>query len=156
MKKTLCLKAIEHNWGLMGPGDWNTVTWLIYHDGSYDIISAFNPSKKDAEAIIEAFERNEFPKLMEKKASGVMEQDAFSKLGNAIKCEPWRDPTLDVYACDGVAWELEAYSKDGTAEKTSGKLGYIYGHRVLETIVSLLPKDGNLYNSAAYVSVKKQ
>jgi len=140
----------------MGPGDWNTVTWLIYHDGSYDIISAFNPSKKDAEAIIEAFERNEFPKLMEKKSSGVMEQDAFSKLCNAIKCEPWRDPTLDVYACDGVAWELEAYSKDASVEKTSGKLGYIYGHRVLETIVSLLPKDGNLYTSAAYVSVKKR
>lgn len=33
---------------------------------------------------------------------------------------------------------------------------YIYGHRVLETIVSLLPDDGNLYDSSAFISVSKK
>ena len=151
MKKTLLLKAIEHNWGLKGPGDWNTVTWLIYHDASYDIISAFNPTIEDAE-IEESF----LPKLVEKKVTGAMESDYFSKLCEAIKIDPWRDPTLDVNACDGVAWELEAYREDGSIEKTSGKLGYIYGDRVLETIVSLLPKDENLYDSSAFISINRE
>ena len=150
MKKALLLKAIEHNWGLTGPGDWNTVTWLIYHDASYDIISAFNPTLEDAE-IEESF----LPKLVEKKVAGAMESDDFSKLCEAIKIDPWRDPTLDLYACDGVAWKLEAYRDDGSIEKTSGKLGYIYGDRVLETIVSLLPKDEKLYDSSAFISVKR-
>lgn len=150
MKKTLFLKAVEHNWGLAGPGDWNTVTWLIYHDASYDIISAFNPSLEDAE-IEESF----LPKLVEKKVAGTMESDDFSKLCEAIKIDPWRDPTLDVHACDGVAWELEAYDKDGSIDKTSGTLGYIYGNRVLETIVSLLPHDGNHYDSSAFISINR-
>ena len=150
MKKTLFLKAVEHNWGLAGPGDWNTVTWLIYHDASYDIISAFNPSLEDAE-IDESF----LPKLVEKKVAGAMESDDFSKLCEAIKIDPWRDPSLDVHACDGVAWKLEAYREDGSIEKTSGKLGYIYGDRVLKTIVSMLPKDENLYDSSAFISIKR-
>ena len=150
MKKALLLKAIEHNWGLTGPGDWNTVTWLIYHDASYDIISAFNPTIEDAE-IEESF----LPKLVEKKVTGAMEPDDFSKLCEAIKSDPWRDPTIDVHACDGVAWELEAYREDGSIEKTSGKLGYIYGDRVLETIVSLLPQDGKPYDSSAFISINR-
>jgi hypothetical protein len=48
-----------------------------------------------------------------------MESDDFSKLCEAIKIDPWRDPSLDVHACDGVAWELEAYREDGSIEKTS-------------------------------------
>ena len=138
----------------MGPGDWNTVTWLIYNDGSYDIISAFNPTMEDKD-IVEIFNSNERPKLVEKKTTGAMGQDAYLRLCEAIKSDPWRDPTLDVHACDGVAWELEAYSEDGSIEKTSGKLGYIYGHRVLETIVSLLPQDENLYDSSAFISVNR-
>ena len=63
---------------------------------------------------------------------------------------------MDVHACDGVAWEIESYREDGSVENTSGKLDYIYGHRVLETIVSLLPDDGNLYDSSAFISVSKK
>lgn len=81
--------------------------------------------------------------------------DDFLKLCEAIKIAPWRDPTLDVHACDGVAWKLEAYDKDGSIDKTSGTLGYIYGNRVLETIVSLLPQDGNLYDSSAFISINR-
>lgn len=155
MDKKLHLKAIEHNWGRMRSGDWNTVTWLIYYDGSYDIISQFNPAI-EPDDLVDIFNRNERPRLIEKKQTGEMDSVIFSKLCEAIKCEPWRDPTIDVIADDGVAWELVAFSDNGSVEKTSGKLDYIYGHRVLETIVSLLPTDGNLYSSAAYVSVKKK
>lgn len=150
MKKTLLLKATEHNWGLKGLGDWNTVTWLIYHDASYDIISVFNPTTEDAE-----IEENFLPKQVENKVAGAMKPDDFSKLCEVIKSDPWRDPTIDVHACDGVAWELEAYDMDGSLEKTSGTLGYIYGNRVLETIVSLLPQDGNPYDSSEFISINR-
>ena len=60
-----------------------------------------------------------------------------------------------LYYTDPFAWELEAYREDGSIEKTSGKLGYIYGDRVLETIVSLLPQDGNHYDSSAFISINR-
>ena len=155
-KKQPLLKAVEHNWGLMGPGDWSEVRWRIFYDGSYEVISTFNPSFESFEKIEEMLKRHERPKPVKKKTTGRMADEAFPKLCEAIKCEPWRDPSLDVHACDGVAWEIESYREDGSVENTSGKLDYIYGHRVLETIVSLLPDDGNLYDSSAFISVSKK
>ena len=152
-KKQPLLKAVEHNWGLMGPGDWSEVKWRVFYDSSYEVISTFNPS---SEAYDDAWKRNERPKPVKKKTTGKMADEAFSKLREAIKCGPWRDPSLDVDACDGVAWEIESYWEDGGIENSSGKLGYIYGHHVLETIVSLLPDDGNLYDSSAFISVSKK
>ena len=35
-KKQPLLKAVEHNWGLTGPGDWSEVRWLVLYDGSYE------------------------------------------------------------------------------------------------------------------------
>ena len=46
-KKQPLLKAVEHNWGLMGPGDWSEVRWRIFYDGSYEVISTFRPSSED-------------------------------------------------------------------------------------------------------------
>ena len=86
----------------------------------------------------------------------MMDGAVFAKLQEALKPEPWRDPAIDVFACDGVAWKIESYKEDGSVEKTSGKMGYIYGHSVLETIVDLLPADGALYDSSAFISVGKK
>ena len=155
-KKQPLLKVIEHNWGLIGPGDWRTVTWLVYHDGSYEVVSSFNPIINDSEELMGMINRRERPKLVKKQSTGIMEEDAFTILREALMAEPWRDPTLDVHACDGVAWEIESYRADGSIEKSSGKLDYIYGHRVLETIVSLLPGDGDYYDSSAFISVRKK
>lgn len=137
-RKWLLLKAIEHNWDIIGPGDWTGTKWLIFSDGSYEIAAKYNTHEKT-----------------EKKTAGQMNNKAFDKLRKALRCDPWRDPSVNVFACDGVAWEIESYRDDGSIEKTSGKLGYIYGHRVLETIVSLLPSDGNRYDSNAFISISK-
>ncbi len=152
-KRWRLLKAVEHNWGLLGPGSWCTVQWIIYHDGSYEVISTFNPS---SDLIEEMMKRNEYPKPVKKKKTGKMSAKRFSKLREAIKHEPWRDPSIESGGCDGVAWEIKSYREDGSTEYTSGKLGYIYGHRVLETIVNLLPEDDSLYDSSAYISVRKK
>ena len=31
-RKWLLMKAIEHNWDEMGPGDWKSTEWLIFSD----------------------------------------------------------------------------------------------------------------------------
>ena len=32
----IILKAKEHNWGLIGPGDWEKHSWKIQDDGWYE------------------------------------------------------------------------------------------------------------------------
>lgn len=101
-KKQPLLKAVEHNWGLTGPGDWSEVRWLVFYDGSYEVISTFRPSSEDYD---DAWKRNEQPKLVKKKTTGKLADDVISKLREAIKCEPsyplfrerasfWNDKTI--------------------------------------------------------------
>ncbi|MBQ5990062.1 MAG: hypothetical protein IJL67_11280 [Oscillospiraceae bacterium] len=94
--------------------------------------------------LLKSSESKEWPITVENKISGFMKSEDFSKLCDAIKCDPWRDPDRDSGGCDGVAWEITSY-QDGVLYKTSGKLGYIYGHQNLETLVSLLPRDRKVY-----------
>ncbi len=147
MRKKRCplLKAIEHNWGLMMPGEWSKVEWLIFPDGSYEIISFFRE--------LEWGEKR--TNGTRGKTTGQMDDAAFSKLREALLLDPWRDPSLIVHACDGVAWKIDSYREDGSIEKSSGKLDYIYGHRTLETIVGLLPSDEQLYDSSAFVRIDR-
>lgn len=145
-KRYPLLKAVEHNWDLIGPGDWVKVKWLIFSDGFYEVVSIFNPSFYDIE----------IPRPVKKKTSGQMGVWAFSKLRKALKRKPWRNPSLEVCTFDGVAWKMKSYREDGSIDKTSGKLDYIYGHKNLERIVRLLPSDGNIYDSNAYISVEKK
>ena len=126
-RKWLLLKAIECNWDEIGPGDWTETKWLIFSDGSYEIVSSFDLNY-------------ESPKKT-KKTNGQMNGKDFVKLQKALRRKQWRDPSLDVIAFDGVAWEIELYRDDGSIANTSGKLGYIYGHRALEKIVRLLPSE---------------
>ena len=134
-KRYRILRAVEHNWGLCGPDSWFKVKWLIFSDGSYELVASFAPGAdawKDDEKI---------PKPVKKRTSGRMDEESFAKMRKAMMNKPWRDPSREVRACDGVAWEIESFKEDGSVENTSGKLGYIYGERVLETIVSMLPPD---------------
>ena len=121
-ERRLLLKATKHNWGELHPGDWLLKNWLICSDATFEYLVTFRSESKPA-----------------KRTVGKMDKEAFSQLCEAIKREPWRDPSIDVHACDGAAWEIVSYNEDGQVDKTSGELDYIYGHEVLETIVSLLP-----------------
>ncbi len=129
-KKRLLLKAKEDNWGEIYPGVWSSTKWQIYYDGSFERVDSFLTKESGSERSI--------------KIAGKMDQDAFSKLCEAIKREPWRDPSNDILVFDGSAWEIVSYTSDGKVDKTSGKMDYIEGHAVLETIASLLPsEEGN-------------
>ena len=143
-RKWLLLKAIECNWDEIGPGDWTETKWLIFSDGSYEIVATFLPGLNEIG----------IPARVKRKATGQMGVWAFLKLRKALKCEPWRDPSIEIFASDGVAWEIESYLDDGSIDKTSGKLDYIYGHKALEKIVYLLPSDESIYDS--FISVENE
>ena len=147
MEKAMLLNAELHNWSLIGPGDWTTVTWFIYYDKSYVIGREFNPEWDDVKADV-----RDRRLLVER---GTLDDKRFEELKNLIDVDPWIDPRIRCDACDGVAWIIEAFSENGNIMKTSGKLGYIYGQKVLEAIVDCLPSDGMPVNAPAYINVKE-
>ena len=120
----LILQAYNENWGLIGPGDWHSVTWRIFSDGSYSINSSFGSD-------------DEFGKPVRR--WGKMRAPSFHKLTEAISCE-WNEGLFDVDGCDGNAWAIEQYDEKGKILRSSGPLGYIYGKEKIERIIKLLPR----------------
>ena len=76
--KRLILLAYNENWGLIGPGDWNSVTWRVFSDGSYSLVTEFLPGDESEEPV---------------RRSGKMRAPSFQKLMKAISCE-WDKPLL--------------------------------------------------------------
>ena len=162
MEKYLILKAVEHNWDMLGPGSWETITWSIFSDGSYKIREKRIPrhtAEKALEIIHSTGNFEEYKRIIRKREyttlSGYMKEDSFFTLKKYLEANQWRDPSIDCYACDGVAWTFEYFDSDGKTIKTSGKLGYIYGHSTLENIAAILPSIRN-YGANAFVSVTKK
>ena len=77
MNKQLLLKATEYNWNLIGLGDWTEIVWLIYRDGSFEIISHFTPFYDENRIITRIVEAL---KPLEKKKQGMMDIDTFDEL----------------------------------------------------------------------------
>ena len=144
----LFLKAVEHNWSLHGPGDWNIVEWEIYYDHTYATKVSFIP-KRDQKT----YESIDVPPIIN---TGKLNHRAFSDLETLLKTKTWRDPKIVIHACDGVAWKIEYYSSDGKIINSSGKLGYIYGEKLLEDIVKLLAELQRPYGAPAYINVKNK
>ena len=122
MDKFLLLNARKENLDMAGPGEWQTIRWSVFSDGSYTIQVRFVPDK-------------ERPDSGEK--SGIMKKDRFARLGEALLPE-WKT-NLYSCACDGAAWQFEQYSPDGTVVRSTGELRAIFGNEVLEQIAALLP-----------------
>lgn len=152
VKKHLILRAKEHNWGLIGPGSWSTVSWSIYSDGSYSIRSEFLP---DRGAFIDGYP-DHLPKNDIKTTHGAMDTASFQKLIDLMSKELWRDPDIECHACDGVAWVIKQFDANGKVLKSSGDLDYIYGQRTLEEIARCLPSDDQIYDAPAFVAVSQK
>ena len=152
-EKTLILKAEQHNWGLISNGDWEKVIWYIYSDRSYDMKSFSVPTR---ESVQDLYANNpqatgNLTDFYQK--TGKMTQTVFDRLTKAMETEPWRNPSIGIAACDGVAWQIEQYSPDGSVKRSSGELDYIYGHQVLEAIAYSLPF-ANRFGSNAYCKTR--
>lgn len=129
-EKHLILFAYNENWGLIGPGDWNSATWRIFSDGSYSLVSEFLPGDEPEDLV---------------RRSGKMRTPSFQKLMDAISCE-WDKPLIESGGCDGDAWVIEQYDENGNVFRSNGSLGYIYGKEKIERIIKLLPRRDCAYD----------
>ena len=144
----MMLKAVECNWSLHSAGDWISTEWEIYYDHTYVTKVNFVP-KYDRETHQKI---NVAPIINEGKLDDII----FSDLEKLLKTKEWRDPNLNIRAYDGVAWKIDYYSSDGNILNSSGKLGYIYGEKLLEDIVKVLSEMQKPYGAPACVKVEKQ
>ena len=137
MDQYLLLLAEDHNWGFKRAPCWESTTWRVFSDRSYEIESQYlrKPDEDELQRISSYSQL-----ILTKKKRGKMRMSSFEKLLAAMETDPWRTLGLDVQACDGEGWKIEMYDPEGIVIRSSGELGYIYGEPVLETIASLLPR----------------
>ena len=144
MKIYPMLIAAEHNWDEMAPGDWAGTTWTIYSDGTYII------EYKIYEPKAYTLKKTKKPRIK----SGKMSMLRLSRLKGLLDNKQWRDPRIINDDDDGKAWEMNYYSEDGQLINSSGKMDYIYGHRVLEEIAEALPNPHKIGALKAFFRVK--
>ena len=120
----LLLKAVERNWGLIGPGSWEKHTWKINEDGTYMRKTTYRPVDPDG---METWEES---------AEGALLPEQIETLKKCID-EYWNNDMAD--ACDGTAWEFKLYDH-GTVIRHR-ELGYIDGIEPYESIAALLTEE---------------
>jgi hypothetical protein len=148
LSNNIILNAVEHNWGRHGPGDWDTVEWVIYYNHTYE-------TKVDFVAKYD-WKTNKTINVPQIINTGKIDDKTFSDLEALLKTKAWRDPNIDIQASDGVAWKIDYYSSEGKIINSSGKLGYIYGEKLLGDIVKMLAELQKPYGAPAYVYVKQK
>ncbi len=117
----ILLKAVEVNWGLMGPGDWETTKWEVRTDMSFTMTASFRPiDQLQAEKVIR----------------GILSPEDYFSICQLIE-SPWSEQKED--ACDGVIWEFKAYGNRGALVKHRPR-GYVYDIEPYESIISVLEK----------------
>ena len=157
MDRYLILKAEIHNWSMKGPGSWDTATWYVFNTGSYRLETSEIPTENEIDKIMAAQESRGDPDRFRRRSvkKGVLSEEKLPELANTMERKPWRDPSIICDACDGEAWVITQFAEDGSIVQTSGEVDYIYGNRILETIVSLLPHS-NDFCANAYIHGDKK
>lgn len=134
-KKYLLLEAECHYRKYIGAGSLRKTIWEIYSDGSYQVKHIYNLNWDEMERAND----DEANAGREKTLSGVMDEDQFQKLQEAIGKDIWRNATVRRNTRDDNEWMIYMYDAKGKTVKDSGALGNIRGNRNLEDIVSKLP-----------------
>lgn len=123
----IILKAIERNWGLIGPGDWDKHSWKINDDGWYQYKESYRSMGEDY--------LTEIPDVVEE---DVLSPEQMKRLKAAMDRD-WPDNKTD--ACDGTAWEFKLYDNGKIIKHRD--LGYIYGIEPYESIVTIITEGQN-------------
>ena len=117
--KQVILKAKMLNWSLHGPGSYDSISWEVYEDGSYQRKADYRDWKRNKGVIT---------------SKGKLSSNKTMELKGFIETT-WPETRID--ACDGTAWKMKAYNSKG--EEKEFPRGYIYGLEVLENITKILP-----------------
>ena len=107
------LKAEHHNWGLRNLQDWDKTVFELDYAGEMHVVVYYLTPAVDCVVKVSAEDMDKIITLLPK------------------------EETVDIRACDGSAWKLEAYGKDGKMI-FQRKLGYTYGIESLEIIEKIL------------------
>ncbi len=117
----ILLKAVEDNWCLIEPGEWETTRWEVRRDMSFTMTVSFRPiNQLQAEKVIR----------------GILGVEDYYSICRLIE-SPWSEKKED--ACDGITWEFMAYGKRGALVKHR-PMGYAYDIEPYESIISVLEK----------------
>lgn len=122
----LLLKVAEHNWGLIGPGDWEKRSWKISDDGWYQYKEKYKSGAAD--------DLPEIPEVVEENTLSAAQMEKLKELLD----QHWSTETTD--ACDGVAWEFKLYDSTGKVIKYRD-LGYIIDINPFDAIAALLTEE---------------
>jgi hypothetical protein len=118
----LLLKVVNYNWSLKGPGSWDKTIWKINSDGSYIRTDKYRPEDNN--------------RARYKRKKGQMRQ---SEIGELIKIINSPLPDTHADGCDGDAWEIIVYSRDGEIIQAVD-CGYVFGVDILERLLELIPQ----------------
>ena len=119
----MLLKAVERNWGLIGPGEWEKRSWKVNSDGTYLLKTTYHPV--DPEDV-----------NLEDTEEGALTEEQMEILRECID-EYWTEDTAD--ASEGSAWEFKLYENDTVIRHR--ELGYISGVEPYESIAALLSEE---------------
>ena len=117
----LLLKAVERNWGLVGPGDWEKRSWKINTDGTFTLKTTYHPV--DPEDLV-----------LEETQEGALFEEQMEVLQEGIE-KYWTEDASD--ASDGSAWEFKLYDEHGSVIRHR-ELGYIDGIEPYESMAAML------------------
>ncbi len=118
----LLLKAVETNWGLIGPGEWERRSWKIQTDGTYRLKTTYRPVDPADPTPPEVIDE------------GALYDEQLEFLKQQIE-KHWPGEKAD--ACDGTAWEFKLYDEHGSVIRHRD-LGYIYNIEPFESIAAML------------------
>ena len=117
----IILKATETNWGLIGPGSWDTSVWEVRNDMTFSLKTIFRSGDEPMPVMT---------------IQGTLLPDDYEDIVQLIN-SPWGEESVD--ACDGTAWEFKAYGLSGELIKHRPS-GYIYGIEPYESMAAILEK----------------
>lgn len=120
----LLLKAVERNWGLIGPGAWEKRSWKINDDGWFQYTTRYRSGSPDIAEIPDVTEE------------GQMDAGKFRELKRLLETE-WSEEKAG--GCDGTAWEFKLY-ENGTVIRHRD-LDYIYGIEPYESLAEILSSE---------------
>lgn len=120
------LTVERHNYEVMEKGDWHTIKYDIYFDGSYTITyytledDILNPKYASTE-------------------TGKLNILKFKRLKNLLDSKNWDNSNREVESEDDI-WKIGYFNKEGKLIESIGDTNSIYKDKILNKIINCLPK----------------
>lgn len=126
------LNVERQNYSIMQKGDWYSIVYDIYFDGSYAITyftlgdDINNPEYKKTE-------------------TGKLNYFKFKRLKKLLDSKNWDNSNRNAKSEDDI-WKIGYFSETGKLLESMGDTNFIYEDKILNKIIKCLPKINKNYN----------